>query len=95
MSAALADSVAPGATLSRAPAIEMRGLTKRYGPTEIIRGVDLTIPRGERHAIIGPNGAGKSTLFNVVSGLIVPSVGEVRLDGKTISGLPAYKITRF
>ena len=94
MSAALADGVTPGATFAGAPAIEMRGLMKRYGPTEIIRGVDLTIPRGERHAIIGPNGAGKSTLFNLVSGLIVPSGGEVRLDGKIISGLPAYKINR-
>ena len=94
MSAAFADSAAQEATSSRAPAIELRGLTKRFGPIEIIRGVDLAIPRGERHAIIGPNGAGKSTLFNLVSGLLVPSEGEVRLDGEIISGLPAYKINR-
>jgi branched-chain amino acid transport system ATP-binding protein len=72
----------------------MRGLTKRFGPMEIIRGVDLAIPRGERHAIIGPNGAGKSTLFNLVSGLLVPSEGEVRLDGEIISGMAAYRINR-
>lgn len=94
MSAALADSVRRGTSSVRAPAVEIRGLTKRFGPTEIIRGVDLAIPRGERHAIIGPNGAGKSTLFNLISGLLVPSEGEVRLDGEIISGLPAFKINR-
>ena len=45
-------------------AIELLDLRKNFGPTEIIRGVSLTIPLGERHAMIGPNGAGKSTLFN-------------------------------
>ena len=49
-------------------AIELRAVTKSFGNTAIIRGVDLVIPRGERHAIIGPNGAGKSTLFNLISG---------------------------
>jgi branched-chain amino acid transport system ATP-binding protein len=94
VSAALATSAGPAASLRRTPALEIRGLAKRFGPAEIIRGVDLTIPSGERHAIIGPNGAGKSTLFNLVSGLIAPSQGEVRLDGETISGLPAHKINR-
>jgi branched-chain amino acid transport system ATP-binding protein len=76
------------------PALELRGLRKSFGPAEIIRGVDLTIPRGERHAVIGPNGAGKSTLFNLISGLILPTAGEVRLDGVPVSGLPAYRINR-
>ena len=67
---------------------------KSFGPTEIIRGVTWKSPPGERHAIIGPNGAGKSTLFHLVSGLIEPSAGEVRLDGKRIDGLPAYEINR-
>ena len=77
-----------------APALELRGLRKSFGPAEIIRGVDLVIPRGERHAIIGPNGAGKSTLFNLVSGLLAPNEGEVRLDGEPITGLPPFKINR-
>jgi branched-chain amino acid transport system ATP-binding protein len=46
------------------PALELSGLKKSFGKTEIIRGVDLSIGKNERHAIIGPNGAGKSTLFN-------------------------------
>jgi branched-chain amino acid transport system ATP-binding protein len=87
-------NVAIGAPTARSPAIEIRALGKRFGPTEIIRDVDLTIDAGERHAIIGPNGAGKSTLFNLISGLLAPSQGEVRLDGKIISGLPPYKINR-
>jgi branched-chain amino acid transport system ATP-binding protein len=78
----------------RAPALETRALRKSFGPAEIIRGVDLTIPRGERHAVIGPNGAGKSTLFNLISGLLLPSAGEIRLDGAPVDGLPAYKINR-
>jgi branched-chain amino acid transport system ATP-binding protein len=78
----------------RAPALETRALRKSFGPAEIIRGVDLTIPRGERHAVIGPNGAGKSTLFNLISGLLLPSAGEIRLDGAPVDALPAYKINR-
>jgi branched-chain amino acid transport system ATP-binding protein len=76
------------------PALEIRGLKKHFGPAEIIRGVDLVVPQGERHAVIGPNGAGKSTLFNLISGLIVPTAGEVRLNGSPINGLPAFKINR-
>jgi branched-chain amino acid transport system ATP-binding protein len=76
------------------PALETRSLRKNFGPAEIIRGVDLAIRRGERHAVIGPNGAGKSTLFNLISGLLLPSAGEIRLDGARVDGLPAYKINR-
>ena len=76
------------------PALELKGLRKNFGPAEIIRGVDLAIPAGTRHAIIGPNGAGKSTLFNLISGLIPLTSGEVRLDGEKISGRPAYAINR-
>jgi branched-chain amino acid transport system ATP-binding protein len=77
-----------------APALELRRLRKSFGAAEIIRGVDLAIPKGERHAIIGPNGAGKSTLFNLTSGLLAPSAGEVWLDGVDVTGLPPFKINR-
>lgn len=75
-------------------ALALRGLTKSFGPAQIIRGVDLEIAAGERHAVIGPNGAGKSTLFNLISGAFPPSDGEILLSGKRISGLPAYEINR-
>jgi branched-chain amino acid transport system ATP-binding protein len=84
----------PSPALDIPPALEVRGLWKSLGRSEIIRGVDLVVPRGERHAVIGPNGAGKSTLFNLISGLLSPDAGEVRLDGAPIAGLAPYKINR-
>jgi len=62
-------------------ALELRGVKKRFGATEIIRGVTLDVRRGERLAIIGPNGAGKSTLFNLISGRLRPTTGSIRLNG--------------
>jgi branched-chain amino acid transport system ATP-binding protein len=75
-------------------ALSLIDLTKSFGFAEIIRGVSLEIPAGERHAIIGPNGAGKSTLFNLISGRLRPTSGEVRLKGERIDGLPPYEIYR-
>jgi branched-chain amino acid transport system ATP-binding protein len=75
-------------------ALELREVRKQFGRTEIIRGVNLDIAKGERHALIGPNGAGKSTTFNLISGRIAPSSGTVKLNGVDIGGLPPYKINR-
>ncbi|MEX3977827.1 ABC transporter ATP-binding protein [Paraburkholderia sp. EG287A] len=75
-------------------ALELRDVRKNFGRTEIIRGVDLNIAQGERHALIGPNGAGKSTTFNLISGRMAPSSGTVKLNGVEIGGLPPYKINR-
>ncbi|WP_343675537.1 ABC transporter ATP-binding protein [Paraburkholderia heleia] len=75
-------------------ALELRDVRKHFGRTEIIRGVDLTIAKGDRHALIGPNGAGKSTTFNLISGRMAPSSGTVKLNGVEIGGLPPYKINR-
>ena len=60
-------------------ALQLGGVDKRFGATQIIRGVSLDIARGERHAIIGPNGAGKSTLFNLISGRFEPTRGSIKL----------------
>lgn len=75
-------------------ALELNQVRKRFGNTEIIRGVDLRVQQGERIAIIGPNGAGKSTLFNLISGRFAPSSGEILLNGQSIAGLPPYRINR-
>jgi branched-chain amino acid transport system ATP-binding protein len=75
-------------------AIELTGLTKNFGRTEIIRGVDFSVRTGERHAMIGPNGAGKSTLFNLISGRLAPTAGSIRLKGEDITGLRPYEINR-
>jgi branched-chain amino acid transport system ATP-binding protein len=77
-----------------APALELIGLRKRFGAMEIIRGVDLAIPAGERHAVIGPNGAGKSTLFHLVSGRYRPSGGSIRRRGEDIAGKAPQLIYR-
>ncbi|PJE36770.1 ABC transporter ATP-binding protein [Pseudooceanicola lipolyticus] len=75
-------------------ALHLDGLRKSFGKTEIIRGVNLEIPRGERHAIIGPNGAGKSTLFNLITGRFPPTSGKVRLHGHDVTGLAPFQINR-
>ncbi|MBZ8140080.1 ABC transporter ATP-binding protein [Rubrivivax gelatinosus] len=76
------------------PALELRAVHRRFGRTEIIRGASLAVAPGERVAIIGPNGAGKSTLFNLISGRLAPSSGEILLAGQPIHGLPPYEINR-
>ena len=75
-------------------AIELRGVEKSFGITSVIRNVDLSIAQGERHALIGPNGAGKSTLFNLISGYMKPTTGEIRMRDQVISDLPPYQINR-
>src|SRR6187402_3706342 len=77
-----------------APAIELKDVQKSFGNISIIRDLNLTVAQGERHALIGPNGAGKSTLFNLISGYMKPTLGEVRLRDEVISGLPPYQINR-
>ncbi len=75
-------------------AIELKGVSKSFGNTAIIRGVELAVPKGERHAIIGPNGAGKSTLFNLISGRYPVSRGDILLNGESIAGLAPFEINR-
>ncbi|AVW89749.1 ABC transporter ATP-binding protein [Celeribacter baekdonensis] len=75
-------------------ALELRKLRKSFGPVEIIRGVNLDLRKGERHALIGPNGAGKSTLFHLISGRIAPTSGEILFDGHNIAGKPPAEIVR-
>jgi branched-chain amino acid transport system ATP-binding protein len=78
----------------RSNALELSGVRKSFGKTEIIRGIDLAIPAGERHAIIGPNGAGKSTLFNLISGRFDVSGGSIRLHDQPITNRRPFEINR-
>src|SRR6476620_11214120 len=73
------------------PMIEVRGLTKTIAtPThsvEILKGIDLEIPRGQFAAIMGPSGSGKSTLLGLLAGLDGPTSGQILLDGEPITDL--------
>jgi len=75
-------------------ALALTGIEQRFGATEVLRGIDLSIEAGERHALIGPNGAGKSTLFDVIAGIRRPHRGRVVLDGTDITGRAAHAIAR-
>ncbi|MBK9440610.1 MAG: ABC transporter ATP-binding protein [Comamonadaceae bacterium] len=76
------------------PALELRSLHKRFGQTEVIRGLSLSVQAGERIGIIGPNGAGKSTLFDLISGRQVPSSGQVWLDRQRIDAKAPFQVNR-
>ncbi|WP_287198012.1 ATP-binding cassette domain-containing protein [Paraburkholderia sp.] len=78
---ATAASSIPLALKPGAPALVLRGVEKNIDGTAILRGVDLSIAAGERHALIGPNGAGKSTLFNLVAGVGRVSAGRIEING--------------
>ena len=74
--------------------LELIDLRKNFGQAEIIRGVDLAIEEGERHAIIGPNGAGKSTLYNLITGKYPVTGGSIKLRGEEITGKAPHDVNR-
>jgi branched-chain amino acid transport system ATP-binding protein len=74
--------------------LTLNNISKSFGQTEIIRGVDLAIENGEKHAIIGPNGAGKSTLFHLISGLHTVTGGCIKFKDQEIQNRPPFEINR-
>jgi branched-chain amino acid transport system ATP-binding protein len=74
--------------------LELKAITKRFGAAQILRGVDLSVRHGERHALIGPNGAGKSTLFDLIAGRTQPTSGHIALNGVDVTGMPAHRLGR-
>jgi branched-chain amino acid transport system ATP-binding protein len=72
--------------------IETRGVTKHFGGLHAVDGVDLRVAEGAMHSIIGPNGAGKTTLFNLISGYLKPTSGQILLRGRNITGLPLHRM---
>src|SRR5690349_14815389 len=61
--------------------IDVRSVTKSFGTTEVLKGIDLTVARGEIVALLGPNGAGKTTLINILSTLVAPDGGTATVGG--------------
>ncbi|MDH0683712.1 ABC transporter ATP-binding protein [Achromobacter animicus] len=74
--------------------LTLTDVRKSFGEAQIIRGVNLAIEAGERHAVIGPNGAGKSTLFHLMSGSFAPTSGDISLRSRSIGGLAPEAINR-
>ena len=73
-----------------APRLEIEALTVRFGGLAAVDDVSFSVAPGPVHGLIGPNGAGKTTLFNLISGLVAPSGGAIRLDGQRIDDLPSW-----
>jgi branched-chain amino acid transport system ATP-binding protein len=85
--------VAPG-TGGVVTVLAVRGLSKRFGGVAANRNVSFDVAPGELVGIIGPNGAGKSTLFDLITGFTRPDAGDVRYDGRTITGMRPDEISR-
>jgi branched-chain amino acid transport system ATP-binding protein len=74
------------------PALEIRSLSVSFGGLRAVDDMSLKIERNRITTLIGPNGAGKSTLFNLISGLLRPQSGEVRIDGIDCTGAPPHRV---
>jgi lipopolysaccharide export system ATP-binding protein len=76
------------------PGLVANNLGKRFKKRPVVRDVSLAVQRGEVVGLLGPNGAGKTTCFYMITGLIAPDTGEIRLDGTDITDLPMYRRAR-
>src|SRR6184192_3517963 len=74
--------------MTAAPVVEVRGLQKRYGQIEAVRGIDLTVEPGEIYGFLGPNGAGKTTTLLMVLGILKPTAGRIYLWGRPLEDDP-------
>ncbi len=66
------------------PVLTIHGVTKHFGAVKALTQVDFRLERGEVHALCGENGAGKSTLMSIIAGVLQPTEGEIRIDGKIV-----------
>src|SRR3954447_16616710 len=80
-----------GRMLEVPAALAVEDLRKRYGATEALKGVDLTVGEGELVGLLGPNGAGKSTLVKIVCGLVWPSSGTAQVAGAPAGSAAAHR----
>src|SRR2546423_6609144 len=71
--------------------LETKGLAKNFGGIVATDNVSLAVEKGARHALIGPNGAGKTTIINLLTGVLRPTAGSIRLDGRDITDLEPHK----
>ena len=83
-----------GAEPAAVPLLELRDIDAGYGPFKALFGVSFAVERGRVLTLLGSNGSGKTTIARVCSGLVVPSAGEVRLDGSVMTARRAYEYAR-
>ena len=79
--------------MNHEPLLELRSLSKSFGGLRAVRDVSLTLMPRDRKAIIGPNGAGKTTLFNLITGIFLPTSGQVLLAGRDVTSWPSHRRT--
>lgn len=81
------------AAASEYPVLDIRNLTKQFGGLRAVGDFNLVVQKGALDGLIGPNGAGKTTAFNMISGLYVPTSGDIFLNGENTVGMEPYEIT--
>jgi branched-chain amino acid transport system ATP-binding protein len=74
--------------------LELKGLSKLFGLNTAVNSLDMLVEQGEIHGLIGPNGSGKTTVFNLVSGFLRPSKGKILWQGRDITHLPTYRVSK-
>ena len=79
--------------MTQSEILRVEGLRKSFGGLTAVDGVSFGIEAGRITGLIGPNGSGKTTLFNLVSGVAPPDGGRILLEGRDVSGWPAFRIT--
>src|SRR5215469_9015158 len=83
-----------GDTAPLAALLALDGIHAHYGKSHILHGVSLEVGRGEVVGLLGRNGVGKSTTLKAIAGIVPPSAGEIRFQGRPVSGLPSYRLAR-
>jgi branched-chain amino acid transport system ATP-binding protein len=74
--------------------LSIRNVGKHFGGLQVLEDVSFEVPGGGIFGLIGPNGAGKTTVFNLITGLLQPSAGNILFEGRNLAGLPPHRITR-
>jgi ABC-type branched-subunit amino acid transport system ATPase component len=79
--------------IQRPTVLQIQALTRRFGGLTAVDGFDAVVNEGEIVSLVGPNGAGKTTVFNLISGVLRPTAGSIRLHGHELVGEPAHRVT--
>src|ERR1700761_8577744 len=76
---------------TNAPAVELRGVDRRFGDAVAVESIDLDLAQGEFFALLGPSGCGKTTTLRMIGGFELPTSGRIFLDGRDVTSLPPFR----